>query len=471
MNYKICEANYGILVNKLTRLNTKLTRIGVQPITFKTTTTVDEPSLDDANKLVRFMNLEVEGTVPKCNGWSFLAVIVQTEEGNIVRSVPGFTAPPEYREKVQMCDHCNTRRIRRDTYVVRHDDGRTMQVGSSCLADFLTTSPDCLVKAAEIFFNAFDTCDAAQRREWLGGSNAIGTYRIDLDTFLNHVAAVVLKDGRYITRKMASIEEGMVSTSRKAYDIMCHPGPGQALVEITPAAEKLAEDARAWVLMKYSPVLLDPEGMDADSIRDMVIGSQKAANRSLSEFEHNLLACARAEAIEPRFCGCSAYIIEAYRRSLPLPVTQLNANGLMRIFKMFDAAVTNLKRPAIRLADDAGHYLHLSLAAKTSRNAGSVYVKGERGSDAYYGKITPEGRFFQAQGCPPTIEPQLRAFAADPEKVAKNYGTLTGRCCFCGRLLTDDRSTDVGYGPVCAGKFGLNWGIKTAITTPELVTV
>ena len=56
------------------------------------------------------------------------------------------------------------------------------------------------------------------------------------------------------------------------------------------------------------------------------------------------------------------------------------------------------------------------------------------------------------------MEPHLKAFAADPETVAAQYGSLTGNCCFCGRKLTDDRSTNVGYGPVCADKFGLNWG-------------
>lgn len=187
----------------------------------------------------------------------------------------------------------------------------------------------------------------------------------------------------------------------------------------------------------------------------------------MSDFEHNLLSCARAEAIETRLCGISAYIIEAYRRSQPRPeAAQLDVAGLQRIFTMFTSAVANLKRPAIRLADDAGHYLHLSLAGEASKNAGCIYVKGERGTDAYYGKITPQGRFFAVSSCPKTVEPHLLAFAADPETVAAKYGKLTGNCCFCGRKLTDDRSTEVGYGPVCAGKFGLNWGTTEPTPAP-----
>jgi len=47
---------------------------------------------------------------------------------------------------------------------------------------------------------------------------------------------------------------------------------------------------------------------------------------------------------------------------------------------------------------------------------------------------------------------------ADPEKVVSEYGNLSGNCFACHKQLTDDRSIRVGYGKVCAKKFGLRWG-------------
>lgn len=41
---------------------------------------------------------------------------------------------------------------------------------------------------------------------------------------------------------------------------------------------------------------------------------------------------------------------------------------------------------------------------------------------------------------------------------ATMFGKLWGRCVFCSRLLTDERSFSVGYGPTCAEKNGLPWG-------------
>lgn len=47
----------------------------------------------------------------------------------------------------------------------------------------------------------------------------------------------------------------------------------------------------------------------------------------------------------------------------------------------------------------------------------------------------------------------LREFDADPLAAAMKYGKLSGRCCSCGRDLTDPESIERGIGPVCAQKF------------------
>lgn len=335
--YSVYEPNLSVLTAKLTRLNTKLSRINIAPITWKQVGHRDEPHPSIENAVVRYIDLEVEGKMPVENGWAFAATVVHTDDGNIIRAVPGYSVPVEYRDRPTWCDHCRTNRARRDTYIVRHEDGRVMQVGSSCLADFIGTSnPNGLVRAAEVLLNGFDVCEAAQKKEWLGGTNAISTYRIDLDTFLQHVAAIVLRDGRYITRKLARSTEGTPyyrsATSDRAQAEMAHGHGG-----VNDDAKKLATEARAWVLRTYGNTLSDPECMNDDAVGDMVDRFFKT-NVNLSDFEHNLLACARSEAIEPRLCGIAAYIVEAYRRQLAVPVSaHLNPEGLRRIFGMFDA--------------------------------------------------------------------------------------------------------------------------------------
>jgi hypothetical protein len=67
-----------------------------------------------------------------------------------------------------------------------------------------------------------------------------------------------------------------------------------------------------------------------------------------------------------------------------------------------------------------------------------------------------------ANGRTEAITARLRAFAAEPARVAKDSARLTGRCCFCNLALKDERSTAVGYGATCADHFGLPWGERPA---------
>jgi hypothetical protein len=107
-----------------------------------------------------------------------------------------------------------------------------------------------------------------------------------------------------------------------------------------------------------------------------------------------------------------------------------------------------LKFPKTRFAAPGNGELVISLAGDNSRNPGATYVKlnGE-----YAGKVTADGVAFGLDALLPT----LRAIESDPAAAATAYGALTGRCSFCGLGLTDEGSIEVGYGPVCAKRYGL----------------
>jgi hypothetical protein len=57
-----------------------------------------------------------------------------------------------------------------------------------------------------------------------------------------------------------------------------------------------------------------------------------------------------------------------------------------------------------------------------------------------------------------TLLTTAEAFAADPVRFALSFGNLIGNCMFCARALNTKESVGVGYGPICAAKFGLPWG-------------
>ena len=51
------------------------------------------------------------------------------------------------------------------------------------------------------------------------------------------------------------------------------------------------------------------------------------------------------------------------------------------------------------------------------------------------------------------VREQLAEFEGAPLQAAMRWGKLAGRCCSCGRDLTDPASIEAGIGPICAGKF------------------
>jgi hypothetical protein len=65
----------------------------------------------------------------------------------------------------------------------------------------------------------------------------------------------------------------------------------------------------------------------------------------------------------------------------------------------------------------------------------------------------------------------LTKLAKDPVGFAGSYGAATGRCCFCNKPLKTEESTAVGYGPVCADRFGLPWGKGAAAPLLEVTSV
>jgi hypothetical protein len=134
----------------------------------------------------------------------------------------------------------------------------------------------------------------------------------------------------------------------------------------------------------------------------------------------------------------------------------IDLSGLRAIFAN---AAAKLKRPAIVLNVD-GSEVKLAVAGPRSRHAGNIMVASAAYGGAYYGRVDAEGSFFPGRDTSAAVEAMLAKMSTDPAGTAAAHGHATGCCCFCNRELKDERSTSVGYGPVCADHFGLPWGAK-----------
>lgn len=171
-------------------------------------------------------------------------------------------------------------------------------------------------------------------------------------------------------------------------------------------------------------------------------------------------------------------------RPLPAPApAKLAVGDLGGILALFRKAREHLKFPAIVLSvPGLADGVRINVAGQRAKFPGTLNVlagardeASEFGRD-FYGRIDLDGHFAPSRKIAPDaitmLTARLRAFAADPATVAGEHGRLTGRCCFCNIALTDERSTAVGYGPVCADHFGLPWGARPEAVgqRPEVVS-
>lgn len=133
--------------------------------------------------------------------------------------------------------------------------------------------------------------------------------------------------------------------------------------------------------------------------------------------------------------------------------------NLAGLRNLFSKAAEKLKRPAIILTiPGTSEEVKVSLAGAGSRYHGQLMIAApEFGSGIYYGRVDTEGNFFAGRSDSSPVRSLLSALAADPAATAAAHGHLTGACAFCRKSLTDPRSLQVGYGKICASKFGLAW--------------
>lgn len=137
MTYTIADKFIENLEKKMNRIQKKCATLGL-PFTYKVgdATVIRHVEIIDGvafEHLYPAHQVEVEG-IAKINGWTFVAKIEHTETGNLLLCAPDMTCPEAYRDAEPICEHCHTKKNRKETFVVVNENGEYKQVGKSCLA-------------------------------------------------------------------------------------------------------------------------------------------------------------------------------------------------------------------------------------------------------------------------------------------------------------------------------------------------
>jgi hypothetical protein len=202
------------------------------------------------------------------------------------------------------------------------------------------------------------------------------------------------------------------------------------------------------------------------SIRDQVNTLKPLVgklSRSHQDFAHSLIGQweKKGRLSQPQQLWVDKLIEEAVKeKPAPPPAPQAELGvSLKPLHDLFQRAKGNkIQFPKIKTQLEDGTKVELSLANANSVNAGSVYVK--KGGE-WYAKVDSAGHMTISRKVPVCEEVHeiVKAIAANPSAAGKVHGQKFDNCMFCGRGLTTKDSVYYGYGPICAEKWGLEWGI------------
>ena len=235
------------------KLNKKAAKLKLPPIELVNVVYFDKPREKDGRiyAIDQRVSFEIAGTPPKINGWSFASKIIHDPVlGNLFKTAPGYNMM-HYRDSGSNCDHCNINRKRNSTFVLVHDSGDELQLGSACVKDFFGH-----VNPADINW-WFSLGDEIEAKEF---EPKVQTYWNT--TYVLSVAYAQVELSGFVSRKLAE-ETGKEATASEVSAAMCSIGSRFEndyknlfnLADsnfITQKVQQTVADILAWPLSKQS---------------------------------------------------------------------------------------------------------------------------------------------------------------------------------------------------------------------------
>lgn len=241
------------------------------------------------SRMVACTFARIDGPRPKLNGWSLAARIQPLETGErFIRPVPGVDIATRFRTMGYECEHCNASRIRKDVFVVAHEDGTQKQVGRNCIRDFLGHDPSKLLAA----FTAIQVLGESFDREF-GCGGARSAHVVDAIEFMERTAAAIRIDG-WVSRKVEQATNG-----DKRATVSCVGG--------TYGPTESARNERR---------RLAPNEADSKIAAETLAWVRAQPREGANDYMHNLIVALTHDIIDWRSAGVACSGVSAYLRHL-----------------------------------------------------------------------------------------------------------------------------------------------------------
>jgi len=298
LTYKIPSDNMAVLTAKFAKLARRAKRIGLPAPTF-TEIGVERKEKKNADTgmvervfLLHTITVDPGTSEVKVQGWTFIATIQHTEEGNIIRKVGSAEVPVQYRKVTNLCEHCNTNRFRKDTYILSHEDGSFKQVGRNCLQDFFGCDALMYAERAQYLCDIDSLGESMEDEMGFGGGG--GPRYEPLEEYLGYVAECVRMDGWMSRGKARELGMEGAATCEVAHNHL-HPRNAGS---------------------NFKPMFRAPSDESVKVGTDAIEWASEIEGEEIADYLHNIRTIARRMVYEGRDMGLAASIVAAYQRHL-----------------------------------------------------------------------------------------------------------------------------------------------------------
>lgn len=319
--YLVPPSRLASLQESIRKVNRKATKLGCPTVSFEVLAHEDHPALDERGQTIpgHFIvkaRVEVTGSAPTVGGFTFVATLDHgNEAGTVIRAVPGLGVeiPKAFREASSLiCEHCNSKRARNETFLLVNEAGEFKQVGRNCLRDFLGgIDPHAIVAHAELLLGMQESLEAEE--SYAGGSR---DRRFSLRQYLEFVAAAIRRDGW--TSRSASTET-RPATANTALGVMFSEKQQREACKAAGYFPNEADVATVDAAMAYAEANL--WSVDPDSLNDYL---------------NNLRIVSKQESIDFKSAGLAASLIAMVKREQEKKVVSENSNYIGEVGKRID---------------------------------------------------------------------------------------------------------------------------------------
>ncbi len=328
-DFDIPDHNMSFLEEKIAKLNKIAAKLNLKPIVLTkgkpfVKVIVDRrfensglPGYDDngnelEKKTMSFTPVHIEGEAPKLNGWSFVGKREPMEGSSsiLAKSAPGMEIPVKYSDDHDLtCDHCKKRARRNETFIVKKGS-KHMEVGRSCLKDFLGHSdPTKYANYAQELYDIESAFGSMSDPDYQGG---YGRY-VPLFTVKDIVAAAVhsIKKEGFVSNQSFGTKPSTSSLVNR------HLNPGRKPSSMT---------AQEWFDMNNIPVT-ESDKTEAEKVIEWLKNHPKAGKE---EFWTNLSKAASSEHTSLKMTGYLAAGVMMHEKEQGLLVKK---EGIMKTIK------------------------------------------------------------------------------------------------------------------------------------------